>query len=510
MLDWQGTKKFVAERKELFILLVTALVLYSVALNDSVDGGDAAQYLVAGKALAEGKGYADVSFPGNPSFAYYPPAYPAIISAVFLLFGQNFVAVKFLSVLFAVFSVFISYLIFLKFFEERMSFLISAALAFNLLLLWYSHRALTETFYLFVSISAIYLLLSYLRKEPFPRYNFVAGTVLVVVAFFTKTIGAALGAAAAGVFFGKKEFKKSLILLLILLSFVIFWAYYISSVSSETSSIQGSYFSQFLLKDLDNPQLGNASIFELGQRAVSNFSYYAFVSIPQAVFPLLDIAFFFSQQNIFLLAVAAAIGLIFLLGYFSSWARSFNLIHLYIALYFLVLLFWPYADTSAVDRFLLPVLPFLLMFFVRGLMLLPIEAMARKEFIYIVLVTGIVASLASDAFYLSSIHERQLSPEYKEFVEAANWLKENSAGESVVLTNESFRAFLLSGRKTVQLEESSLEELNQKISRFGVDFILLAPFDSPFKETVEKNAAEFQLIFEGSSGKTRVFRVASG
>ncbi|HPR65252.1 MAG TPA: hypothetical protein PK014_13665 [Thermoanaerobaculia bacterium] len=51
---------------------------------------DSGGFLVAGKALAEGKGLTEISHPEAPSFILYPPAYPAILAPQILLFDLNY------------------------------------------------------------------------------------------------------------------------------------------------------------------------------------------------------------------------------------------------------------------------------------------------------------------------------------------------------------------------------------------------------------------------------------
>ncbi len=67
------------------LAFVLGLLLISPSLGDM--GGDSAQYLSLGKALAEGVGYRDTHLPSTPWHVHYPPGFPLLLAGEWLLFG---------------------------------------------------------------------------------------------------------------------------------------------------------------------------------------------------------------------------------------------------------------------------------------------------------------------------------------------------------------------------------------------------------------------------------------
>ena len=67
------------------LTLILGLLLISPSLGDM--GGDSAQYLSLGRALAEGVGYRDTHLPTTPIHLHYPPGFPLLLAGVWLVFG---------------------------------------------------------------------------------------------------------------------------------------------------------------------------------------------------------------------------------------------------------------------------------------------------------------------------------------------------------------------------------------------------------------------------------------
>ena len=67
------------------LAFLLGLLLISPSLGDM--GGDSAQYLSLGRALAEGLGYRDTHLPSAPLHVHYPPGFPLLLAGEWLLFG---------------------------------------------------------------------------------------------------------------------------------------------------------------------------------------------------------------------------------------------------------------------------------------------------------------------------------------------------------------------------------------------------------------------------------------
>ena len=494
------------EKKALLLQFIFIGLLYFFALNNSLDFGDSTHYLVGAKSILNGSFYHDISLVNGPSIIQYPPAYSFFLAGVFLIFGYSFFAAKFFSLVFTLSSIFLAFLLFKAHFSEKMSFVLSFVFSANLLVLWYSHRVLSEPIFLFFSLLSVVFLEKYFGEKKAFSKNSVASNLFLALSILARTIGATLSIAAAFFLITQKKYKKALVVAILPILIFSLWVYYVNS-NIGSANFAESYFNQVFLKDVFNPHYGVVSPHGMFLRIIGNSFYYFFVSIPQAVFSPLDVANWFFQNNFLFLVLSICVGLVFLFGFFSSMKKNPQFAHFYLFFYMSFLIIWPALDTSAVDRFLLPVLPFLLIFFAFGLKFFSAHfKINEKKVLFLVFSICIIFSLGSGIFYLNSIHSRQFNENYLNFVDATNWIDSNTKSTDVFWSSNPQAIFLLSERKSAMFNGN--ENILNQLEKYKISYVFVSADASQgdFEKKVEQIKENLTLVFEGKDHKTKIYQ----
>jgi hypothetical protein len=230
-------------------------------------------------------------------------------------------------------------------------------------------------------------------------------------------------------------------------------------------------------------------------------------------------------------------------GFFRFRNTGFRLLHAYVAAYVLIHILWPYA---AYDRFLMPLLPWLLFFLVTEVSLLATSA--RKELtsgttiakkLSAALISVVLLLLSGLAVYNVQAGIRRLQSSGKEKArfledeEAIRWLNTNTASSDVVVCYRDPTYYLYTGRKSIRsisaiegglTQESTLSPDEQVrvifriIAESSPRFLVLTSTDfeqedqtglqrASLKALIEQNPGKFVPVFESTDGRSRIYRI---
>jgi len=218
------------------------------------------------------------------------------------------------------------------------------------------------------------------------------------------------------------------------------------------------------------------------------------------------------------------------------------MLHAYVAVYILVHVFWPYA---AYDRFLMPLLPWFLLFIM-------IEASnlftsARKQFASsanlkkagAVLIGVLLISLGSLIFYniLTGIRMLQDSSKarirFAEDQEGIHWLSANASASDVVICYRDPTYFLYTGLNTIRsisareggltqdsagTPEEQVRVILRIIEESNARYLVATSTDyeqedqaalqrEALKTLIDQNPDQFVPVFESADGGSRIYRV---
>jgi len=167
----------------LIILITIGILLFFYNQNQGY-WWDEAVYLGLAQNLQEGNYWINV--PGQEAFR--PPLFPVIISGL-LTFGFGIFLIKFLPILFAIFSVLVIYDIVRVMYNKEIALWSALVLTASHYFLFFSLKLLTESLFILLSLLMIYLYYSGIKED---RRLFLLAGLFTGLAFLTRYMGGIL------------------------------------------------------------------------------------------------------------------------------------------------------------------------------------------------------------------------------------------------------------------------------------------------------------------------------
>lgn len=274
--------RFSKDTVVILVLLVVVIASWIPRLNSPIDlRFDSGVYYTLGTSLAEGKGYRLLNEPGEIAAVQYPPMLSLIVASHQWLLGTSDPLIvgrglKLSFFLIFIFYILATYVMLRGYLSTRYAFLATVICLFSL------HTYLTSNMLAPEIPFALTTVLFFLcHKKNNGRIHSILAAVFAIVSYALRTIGIALLVAwiAEGVF--NREFKKAAVRLILSLVPILCWQSYIYYVESGPQYNNPAYEYQradymfynvsyakniFRLKDSANPELGYASLGDIGDR----------------------------------------------------------------------------------------------------------------------------------------------------------------------------------------------------------------------------------------------------
>jgi hypothetical protein len=537
-------------------VLVTAAVVYIGLLRPEGFGSyhDDGMYVVLAKALAAGQGYKLVSLPLEPDQTKSPPFYPFLLSLIWRMypqFPQNVTWMMLLSVAATVSFLALawSYLVRGAYAGPALALTVVTFAALNWRTIILATGVYSEMIYAVLSVVALFLAEKQEKEETSSFAGVALGTVMGL-AFLTRSSGIALPVAVAAYYVVRRRWRTALIPVSVAALFVLAWLvwghFHRPSSDSVNAGYYESYFSTLsqVIRGGEGQGLGSRLVSGMGFVAQNAFMLI-FVTAPLVC---LGLGYEWTQT---VSGAPLAIGFVlftmtfmFIMGGFFRFRKTgFRLLHAYVAAYVLIHILWPYA---AYDRFLMPLLPWLLLFLVSELKLLAMSA--RKELaadtaivkkMGAVLISVVLFLLGSLVVYDVQAGIRTLASSgsersrFLEDQEAIQWISANAAPTDVVVCYRDPTYYLYTGRKTIRsisaregglTQEANLalndqvRVIDRIIAESGPQFLVVTTTDfeqegqaglqrANLKALTEQNPRRFVSVFESTNGATRIFRI---
>ena len=340
-------------------LIVTAVagtcLLYFTAFHPDRFGfyRDDSVYVVMGKALATGQGYRIISLPDAPVQTKSPPFYPFLLSVIWRLspeFPQNLTAMMLLSLVTTLLFLGLTYRYLLKqgYASRWQALAVVGLAAINWRTIVLASGIYSEMLYAALSVAALYLAEKY-EKE---RDNWALGSAVGVIAglaFLTRSAGVALVLAMALYFLLRRQ-PKGFLPVIIAGVFVLGWLGwgYVNGPTIENTNAGSyeSYYQTFRALIGNHSQSNLTTLLSL---IAKNALGLILISIPVVCLGLAyESVLYFGFAFLFIAA-----------GFLRQSRAGLRLVQIYIVTYLAGHLLWPY---TSYDRFLMPLLPFLLLF----------------------------------------------------------------------------------------------------------------------------------------------------
>jgi hypothetical protein len=445
----------------LVLVLTGSCLLYLASLTPDRFGffHDDGVYAIMAKALASGQGYRIISLPDEPPQTKYPPFYPFLLSLIWRVypnFPDNLPPLMILSLLatLAFIALTWGYLTKLRYLSEWTALVVVALVASNWRTAILATNLYSEMTYALLSVAALWLADAYEHRRNSWAVEVILGMV-IGLAFLTRTSGITLLVSVALYYLIRRLYGKAVVCLSVGCLFVLAWFGWSLVNRTTTNSVVAPFYTSYLADFAE--RVGNPM--DLLSVVATNSFMLVVVSIP-----LVSLGLSYVQAQSYLvssLVVITVTFLLFTIGFVRQMAAGPRLLHVYLICYLFFHLFWPY---STYDRFLIPLLPFLLVFLIQefqvllgrvrdnlvpgvslsqkvsavffGLVLLGVGAVAAYNY-----VSGLYTSFSSKGAYA----KRKL-----EDTEAIRWIKEHTAPSDVLLGYRDPVYYLYTGRKAIR------------------------------------------------------------
>lgn len=541
-------KRFSSSTVILAVILASASLLYYVALSPQRfgRGHDDSVYLTTAKALATGAGYRIISLPYEPAQTKYPPFYPFLLSLVWRLFPEfpaNLPWVMLLSAVAAVAFLGISYryLVHEKYATARQALITVGLAAVNWRFVILATSVYSEMIYGVLSVSILCLAEKYEKRKSWGAETVLA--VLIGLSFLTRSVGIAMLGAVCVYYAIRRDWRKSLFVGAVGSLFVVGWFAWCYVNRTTFEGVNVAYYTTYwrdvsetittMQSDRNVPKLLiYAGV--IGQNALG----LILISIPVVC---LGISYESVQLFGFAFIFVAA-------GFVKQVRKRLRLLHIYIIFYLLINLPFPF---PSYDRYLMPLLPFLLMFFVAELEAL--ASIVRKQWTlkgqvssqisagFLALALGIAVSIALYN-YVSETYSRLAVSSVKkttqpapEDAEVIAWISANTNPSDVLVCYRDLLYYLYTGRKGaqsvflryggfIQADQATIENRAQVILQIIKEnngrYLIINPsdFDSEFKPELQRQALMnfadqhqqlFVPVFKTSDLRNAVYRIES-
>lgn len=525
----------------LTVILAGAALLYFRLYDPSRFGSyhDDSIYVTTAKALATGEGYKIISLPYQPAATKYPPFYPFLLSLVWRIdsgFPENVNGMVALTAISTLIFLAITWMYLVKqgYSTNWQALVVVALTAVNWRIVIYATGIYSEMVYAALSIAALFLAE---ELDAGRRKNLVGPALGLAMglSFLTRSTGVALLVAVAVYFVLRRKLRPALLPLAVGGLFVGGWFVWCSLNRTSFSGINVAYYTNYLahfrnvLLDIQANTHTSMLLTILGV-LWGNFLMVVVVSVPVLC---LGLDYNWAVYLGFALMFVAA-------GFIRDVSRGWRLLHVYTICYLGLHVVWlPYVSY---DRYLAPILPFLLLWLVRELY--TITLLARKTLVSeataimklsaaaIGVAVG-VAALAIIYTYGSVLYSSILSAPFDKHVkpgpgdaESIEWIKANTDPSDVLVCSRDPVYYLYTGRKaTCSLVQAGTIYWQDKqklifdiVAQSNGKYLVLSARDfdqvyqpeleaASFKSMIEGHRERFEPIIRSSDGSSEVFQI---
>jgi len=450
--------------------LVLSLILFDPKLST---GGDNAQYLILAKSLLQGS-YSNLQEPGSPPHSQYPPFFPMLLAPIVAVSGGSFIPVKLLIVACGIAGLFVFYLVLRRLGSGRDWVLPLLLLAVSPLFLSYAHDTYTEVPFVMVSLPALYFLLRGAKEKRRWLWAGLAG-LFAGLAFLTRTQGLALPLGLAVFLALKRRWSE---LGAFALVFGLVWLPWL--IRDLRVPHDAGYLAQLLRRDWYNAASGNVGAGEFLKRIVDNVGIYLLRVLPAVVLPVL------ASAKAVLPLLGVVVSGVTLWGFIRE-AKKWGMgaLEWYVLLAAGVLSAWPTVWSG--DRFLLPILPLLLWYLMVGLRdlarrlklaRLPAYAAGLLAVLCLAVSVGQAGtSLKNLSDYVKGDRFAGYDDAWRTYFQAAEWLREHTPVDAVVVSRKPQFTYLYSQRKSFVYPFSADQKtVLADIDRRGATHVFLETF----------------------------------
>ncbi len=425
---------------------------------------DDAHYIILAESLASGQGYQLINFPRPQAERAFPPGWSLLLTPLTFLLPGNYSALKLFSLLLSLASVFLTYKIFSKRLPSPSLEILTALVSLNPLWVGASVTVMSESAYLFFSLLALHLFDQWNAKPEGERYRLaMLTTFLAFYAQAIRTIGISLFAALALSLLLTRRFRETGVA---------------AGLFAAGMLLQGWLFGAPISAGYQAQVFDASPAEKIGQMGSNALGYFN-ETLAGALVPVFGSNLTAFLGGFGLQFVPALLNLLILafiiLGMASR--KKIEVFDVYIGIYLLgVLAFWNPRVGSVKARFLIPLLPFLYFYFLRGMAWAAEKFTRNRSRLGARLEAGIVILIAliSLGRNIQDWHS-PVKDQMTDLSIGASWIAENAPPDAIVMVNEPVPAYVHARRKTIGFPRQGRQDLEKFVIQQGIDYIIVAP-----------------------------------
>jgi 4-amino-4-deoxy-L-arabinose transferase-like glycosyltransferase len=415
----------------LLVLIIICASVYLACFNSLQVGQHVydAYYVMLAQSLLSGQGYHQIAYADAPMESKYPPLLPLLMVPFLWLTGGALWATKLPALISAIACLPVLYLLLRRFLTGASLWLLVALVSLHPLIVGYAGMAMTEAPSLLVTWSVLLLALRAEQRNNFGQWLPVA--LLLALGMLLRTDLIALVAAVGLLLLVRRQWIAAALVIGVSLAPAAMWHWHTGSGDvGYVQELQAGWWDRSpLLLRLWHGLMG-----------------YAFDFIPQVVGLVFGSAVEQAAAGRGLLPLVTGLktllGLTVLAGFIMSLRRIPPLVTLFTVLRLAMLTAWP-----LVTRYLLPLLPFLLIYLAAAFSWRPKrEASLVPRRMGIIFALLLLPALGRDTLLVL----RPPSREYPNVIAGGNLIAQHTPPQAIVMSNWSARSFWLYSKRLAQ------------------------------------------------------------
>lgn len=470
---------------------------------------DDAWYVLLGKALSEGRGYRLISSASGELLPLYPPGLPALLSVAFRVHPQFPANVWLLKSISVAAMMGVGLLTYFHLHRQRnvendVAMCTAAAVTVTPAFVFLATSTMmSECVFTLCQLATVVAIHQSAATTGATRWKFAAlAGVLSAATMLVRSAGIAVIAAGVLWLFSRGLWRRTALFCTAAVMVAMPWLVHarLHAATPEQRAAHGGavvygYTDQFWMKWAGSPSFGTISAGELPARIATNVVDVSGRGIGGILMPSLFRGATESGEEVVALGGAAGLlpgsmggaaetmvisfvlSAVVLIGYIGALRHRPSVAEFLVPVSLAITLLWPFWSF----RFLLPLVPFIYFYFIRG-----VQAVSRgsSRAVAIVLLTVIGLNLYDHAAYIMEAR-RRIYPSaiqwiaYAQNVNAAlGWMNHGVEGDGVLAATNPALVFLRTGRKAIAFDDpsESSESLRARRVRYVASFV---PHDLP-------------------------------
>ena len=411
--------------------------------------GDNTEFVTLARSLAAGDGLTYTNRPEPRVATKYPFGLPLLLAPMAAAFGgwegpgagtPDWVAMKWLVVFTFAAGIGAFYLLARQVAGDVGAIAATALAVTNPLTVSYGHQVMSEVPFLAPSMLALWCLQRGIEEEGWRNNRWLwAGVAAAIVAYHVRSVGIVLIGAPVALLLLRRDWSRAG-----LIGGVSFVAMLPWVLRNSAAGGGGVYLNQLIQVNPYFPERGLLDVAGLWERVVGHLHFYLSLGLTGTLWPTFEA----TGSAI----TPGSVAMLALLGGFAwrSVQQKRHLLLLIYAVFFLgTVLLWPWPG----DRFILPLVPVLLLFSVTavadGVAWLRSKGAGPTAIVLAVVLLGLALQANTRGLTkLARESQADYRPEWRNYFEAGLWLRANSPEDAIVSCRKAFWFHVVSGRRT--------------------------------------------------------------